>query len=91
MRVLEFRENVHQMESSIIISSLFGGGLSSVFWALVSVCVLGGGLLTLEHKGSDTVFSVAVLLRHKGGTADSLLESEWVLPSVPGTIAFYIH
>ena len=27
----------------------------------------------------------AVLLRHKGGTAYGLLESGWVIPSVPGT------
>ena len=28
---------------------------------------------------------LAVLLRNKGGTADGLLESGWVTPSVPGT------
>ena len=31
---------------------------------------------------------LAVLLRHSGGTDNGLLESGWVAPSVPGTIAF---
>ena len=31
---------------------------------------------------------LAVLLTDKGGTASGLLESGWVIPSVPGTKAF---
>ena len=34
---------------------------------------------------------LAVRLGHKGGTVSGLLESGWVLPSVPGTIAVYMH
>ena len=34
---------------------------------------------------------LAVLLKHKAGTAYGLLESGWVIPSVPETIALYIH
>ena len=47
--------------------------------------------LTLEHNGSDTFLMLAVLLKHKAGTAYGLLESGWVIPSVPETIALYIH
>ena len=61
-------------------------------WVVVFICVLGCEHLYLGHKGSDTILIPGDILKHKGGTACGLLESRWVLlPSVPETIAFYIH
>ena len=40
------------------------------------------------HPGAQWLELLAALLRHKGGTAYGLLESRWVIPSVPETIAF---
>ena len=83
VRGLEFREKVNQIKSSSI--------LSSVPWALVFICVLGKWT---PHPGAqwltyhlDDCHSPG----HKGGTAYGLLESGWVIPSVPEAIAFYIH
>ena len=49
---------------------------------------LGGGHLTGVQWLRFHLELLAVFPRHKGGTLYGLLESGWVIPSVPGIIAF---
>ena len=82
VRGLEFKKKVNQIKSCSILSSVDR-------WFFI--CVLSGGHLTLEHKGSDTILKACSPLGHKGGTACGLLEPGWLIPSVSEIIAFYMH
>ena len=75
---MEFREKLIGLKNSSILA--LGGGLEQCpgQWA--------------SHSGAQWlryhIELLAVLLRNKGGTAYGLLESGWVIPSVPEIIAF---
>ena len=89
VRGLELREKVNQIKAAAFFHLCPGWWSLSVSWA-VEVSPWST-TLTLDNSVSDAILTLAVLLRHKGGTIYSPLKSRWVTPSVPGTIAFYIH